>query len=278
MSKNKILVFVGLFALLVVLYFFLPRTATHDHEGHDHENAKHSSFDINLYTKQALAIIPGELKTRIQLLDSLSKKAKGPELNELNRQLALSWDSSMMFGAAAIYYEKLSQEDGSSNSWAITGTRYLAAFDMSQDSVERAFLGQKAKNAFDQALKIAPNNLDIKADLAKTVVLTSTESPMQGIQMLRDITTQNPNHLKANLNLGQLAIRSGQFEKAKSRFELLVKKYPQFPDAYLGLGECSLALGDTSGAVNALTDYKALVKDPVVLEQVDLYLQQLNKK
>ena len=46
--------------------------------------------------------------------------------------------------------------------------------------------------------------------------------PMSGISLLREILAEDDTNRQAILNLGLLAIQSGQFERAKERFETLV--------------------------------------------------------
>ena len=46
----------------------------------------------------------------------------------------------------------------------------------------------------------------------------TTEAPMAGVQVLREVLASDPENREAILNLGLLAIRSRQFDRAEERF------------------------------------------------------------
>ena len=274
MSKLQIFIVSAFIIVGVSMFVFgerlLPKASTG-------KPAIVTAFSEESLLKDALLELVPDKSKRITALNSEIKGKTGAEFLELSRQLALAWDSTFTWGASAIYYEKLAITDKMPETWALAGARYLAAYDMSSDSSAQNWLGSKAIACLTQANSMAPENLDFKADLGKAVMLTSTTDPMAGLALLREITAKDPDHLKANLNLAQLSVRSGQTQKAFDRYKKLVQKYPSFSDAYLGLSETSLSLGDTITALNSLKQYKALVKDPAITQQVDIFIKELTK-
>jgi cytochrome c-type biogenesis protein CcmH/NrfG len=147
---------------------------------------------------------------------------------------------------------------------------------MEEDSTIRSFLGTKAIKAFKKGFDLAPSNMDMKADYGNALAIVSS-NPMEGIQTLLSIVRADSLHLRANFHLAQLSIRSGQLEKALDRYERLTRAYPNFSDAWLGLGETYYRLGNTQKAISVLENYKALVKDPVILKQVSDFISQIKQ-
>jgi predicted Zn-dependent protease len=97
-------------------------------------------------------------------------------------------------------------------------------------------LGEKARNYFEKALSLDPNNLMVKTNMAMTYVDTPT--PMKGISLLREVIEQEPTFVPAIFNLGILAIKSNQFGKGQERFTQILKLEPNNYKAALNLGFC----------------------------------------
>lgn len=97
---------------------------------------------------------------------------------------------------------------------------YFKAFERSSNTELAKQYALVAREEINSLLEKDPENLLLKNKLAMTMVVS--ENPMAGVTMLRDILEIDENNRQAILNLGLLAIQSGQFEKAKARFEKLV--------------------------------------------------------
>ncbi len=97
---------------------------------------------------------------------------------------------------------------------------YFTAYERTPTPEKGVGLARKAEKSIRQLLKKDSANLFWKNRLAMTLV--ASDSPMSGINMLREIVAENPKNRQAILNLGLLAIQSGQFERAKKRFETLL--------------------------------------------------------
>ncbi len=274
MNRTQLILVLGCVAVGLAIFVFGERFQTKTNVV---DNASSSVFNEDKLINETLGGLTAEKSARLGLLNKALKSKKGAAFLEGSRQLALSFDSSFSWGASAIFYEKLAVADKLAETWALAGNRYLSAFDMSADSIAIQWFGFKALNSFKQAYSIDSTNLDVKADLGKAIMLISTSDPMAGLSLLREITKQNPTHLRANLNLAQLSIKSNQMQKAMDRFKLIIENYPSYPEGYLGLSESSLSLGDTATALQSLKEYKALVKDPAITRQVDIFIKELTK-
>jgi Flp pilus assembly protein TadD len=78
-----------------------------------------------------------------------------------------------------------------------------------------------------------------------------TSQPMQGISMLRDLANKNPKNTSVLLALGQLSVRSGQYDKAIERYQEVVTIEANNLRAYYALAQLYQSLGRTEDAVKA---------------------------
>ena len=69
-------------------------------------------------------------------------------------------------------------------------------------------------------------NLDQLLQYGKLKIETSP-APMEGIFILREVLAADSNHVATIETLGQMSIRSGQFEKAKKRYQKLLSLQPE---------------------------------------------------
>ena len=97
---------------------------------------------------------------------------------------------------------------------------YFKAFERSQNQEDARAYANTAKEIIEKLLDNDPANLVLRNKLAMTLVVS--DNPMSGITMLREVLVEDENNRQAILNLGLLAIQSGQFDRARTRFEKLV--------------------------------------------------------
>ncbi len=119
--------------------------------------------------------------------------------------------------------------------------------------------------------------LQDRIDRAVSIV-ENGERPMKGIMELRSIAEENPEVAEVQWQLGRFSIRSGQYEKAKERFEKVISIDPRtYQDAYLYLGKTMATLGDTASAIDRLKEFRERVRSDSLREQVDGLLRSLSR-
>ncbi|GAB4395566.1 MAG: hypothetical protein OHK0053_04560 [Microscillaceae bacterium] len=160
--------------------------------------------------------------------------------------------------------------------WQEAGDAYYEAFNFYGiiDEAQARQFAEKARAYFDKVLKERPNDLDIQAKKAVTLVLS--ENPMQGIQQLRGILEKNPDNELALLNLGLFAMQSNQFDKAAERFEKLISVNPKQGEAKILLGQSYERLGQKDKATRILQEVLQTEKDSLLRAAASDLLQQLN--
>ena len=82
-----------------------------------------------------------------------------------------------------------------------------------------------------EAVDPQTESLDLKVDEAVLIIQSAEGAPMRGIAMLREVLSEDPNHVKANYWMGEFSWVSGQFDKAVPRFEKVLDVDPDNVDA-----------------------------------------------
>lgn len=109
-------------------------------------------------------------------------------------------------------------------------------------------------------------------------LVESGSNPMQGIGILNNIAQKEPENYKVQLNLGYFSVKSGQFDKAESRFLKVLEINPDFSEAYLYLGDVAETIKDYDKAIEYYTKYKNTLSNQKIAEEVEKYINQIKVK
>lgn len=210
-------------------------------------------------------------------LENVYKSASGTDKVTNAKTLAQKWDDVEQTVPSAMYLEVVANNEGSLSNWLNAGTRFLKAFDNTQDSLIQPAMLQKANNAFTKALAIDTSSLEAKTGLGITIV-NGLGAPMSGIAMLLDVVKKDPKNLKANMQLGMFAIKSGQFDKAIIRFNNIISNIKATPDAYFYLATAYENLGKNTEAIDAYLNSKKLAANPTLSTFIDKKVAELKNK
>lgn len=222
--------------------------------------------------EQAKSKLERQEVTSINELEKILETKSGNDRLAVLDSLAYRWDVLNEPTAAAEYYKKMAEINASEKSWSDAAVRYLAALRTQQDSITGAWLLDQAIHSYEKVIEINPENINAKMDLA--LCYAETRNPMQGIMMLREVAQKHPENDKAQMNLGILSIRSGQFDKAVERFNKVLELNPSQTEAYYFLGYSLAQKGDREKALAAFKKYSESGKDPQLLEEANVYMNQ----
>ncbi|WAC41700.1 tetratricopeptide repeat protein [Pedobacter sp. SL55] len=209
-------------------------------------------------------------------LETAYQKASGEEKISQAKVLAQKWDDLEQAIPSALYLEEAANAQSSLENWVKAGDRFLKAFDNTQDSIAKPIMLQKANHAFGEAIAIDSTNLDAKTGMG-VVIVNGAGAPMEGIAMLLDVVKKDPKNFKANMNLGMFAIKSGQFDKAITRFEDIIKNIKATPDSYFYLATAYENLGKNKEAIDAYLQSKKLAANPTLSSFIDKKVAELKK-
>jgi tetratricopeptide (TPR) repeat protein len=271
-SRTQLTYLAGAVLLAVALYLSIGNSS-------DISSTKESSKEgvASGSFEERLTIAKARLKR--QEADRVSGIEKQLDQSEndtaLLAQLGRTWDELGDPSISSFYFEAIAKTTPGESEWLNAAYRYFDAFKMSEDSVSRSVMVQKAIDCYNEVLEINPQNLNAKTDLG-VCYAEGTANPMQGISLLREVVQTNPEHENAQFNLGILSVKSGQLEKAVDRFAKVQKINPSNFEAVFLMGRCYMQLGKNTEAIAALENVKNGSKNPQLVEEANKLLNQIS--
>ncbi|MCF8276310.1 MAG: tetratricopeptide repeat protein [Flavobacteriales bacterium] len=181
---------------------------------------------------------------------------------------------------AAFHSLKRAEASNTAEAWTEAGERFLLNAKYMGDQPRKASWFTQARSCFEKAVELDPEDLDIQVDLGVCLMESATflgTPPMEGIGILKGVEQKDPKNIKALINLGYFAIRSGQFDKAEERFNQVLAIDGAYAEAYLYLADLHERQKMYKEAVADLEKFKTLIDDPKKSQEVDDYILELNK-
>jgi tetratricopeptide (TPR) repeat protein len=292
MNRKQIIVIAVVVAISGYLYSLpvkgLIKSKTDNHASDGTMPASKAPAAISHVTVEdvstpAKTAIGAALAARINDLEGQLKNASGDaDKLSLQKQLAKQWDDDNQPAPSAFYYLDVARKENTFENWMSAGSRFNDAYRFTQDTVTQPAFVENAIEAYKNAVKLKPENTDAKTGLGIAYVnqtsLGITDpnggSPMQGIMLLLDVVKQDPNNRNANLNLGLFAMKSGQFDKAVTRFKTVIAQKAEV-EPYFYLAESYKQLGMKKEAIEAYQKCKEMIPDPVIGQKIDQYIKEL---
>jgi outer membrane protein len=271
MRKSQILVLLLAFGMIAGLYS-MPKVLVSKGEKEPLATAASSSGNASSATHSP-ALAP---ETRSAITDLRNKFASSKEVEKkviFADSLASLYAQATVFDSAAWYRETIAELSPSAAHWALAGDSYYDAFTFAVDNARANQFGEKARHYYQKALEKDPGRLDAKAKMAMTYV--TSDNPMQGITMLREVIEKDPQNELALLNLGLLSIQSGQYDRAAERFQQILANNPANIQAQFYLGVSYAELGKAKEAKVILEQVKESTPDAFIRSAADEYLKKL---
>jgi len=278
-NTKQIVVIAGVVLLMVVIFLQPVKSLIKEEEGGVQSTEAASSTDqfslesVSEISKQGLS---ANLTKGIADLETEIKSASDAEKLPLYKKLATQWLDVNKSMPAAYVYEEIAKEESNLENWLKAGDLFTDSYQhLTTDTVMTPVLLEHAKNAYDEALKFDEKNIDARTGLGTALV--NGPAPMAGITMLLDVVKENPDHLKANYNLGLFSMRSKQFDKAVDRFKTVIKQTPNNAEVWFYLATSYENIGLKRDAVNAFEKSKELAADPSLTQFIDRKVEELSK-
>lgn len=267
MLRNRIILLMTTI-ILVVIIFTLPRGVVDNKSGQSEMGAGDNAI-IDPNPDVHLSTIKAEDRSAI---DNLKKKISAAENSE---------NITIFADSLAELYKRYSKPDSAAyyaemagkNAEEI-GNQYYEAFTFAVEPEKAKRLGALSRQYLTAVLEDNPERLDLKTKIAMTFI--STENPMQGISMLREVLDQDPNHIDAIFNLGVLAIQSKQYDKAVPRFARIIELQPENETAEFYLAFCYYNMGQDAKAKVLFEKLVETSQDEDIKATSSGYLKELN--
>ncbi|MEL6636326.1 MAG: tetratricopeptide repeat protein [Bacteroidota bacterium] len=261
MSKLQLVVLSAAAVLLLLLMFGFGDKPAQQKAVDQSRALRAESTDITSLLKSAKADLSEEQLNQLLLIEQSLEQAPGDTARiRVLEQLSRQWFDLGHAEVAGFYAESLAEIASTEEAWSIAGTTYAIGLQRSESEKVRTYCNGRAIKAFESAISINPQEVAHQVNLALCYTeYPPKDNPMKGILMLLELNKKDPDNVSVLMNLGRLAIRTGQYDKAVQRLERVLELAPgqvrahcYLADAYRGLGnaekssenqdKCQLAL------------------------------------
>lgn len=249
-------------------------------DGHDHGPAA-STFSIDTLLLQAKkSLKPNQLIWINNLENSITRgDVKGQQLN-VYHQLSHFWkDSARFFEPYAWYEAEGARLENSEKSLTFAARLFLDDLQNDQLDNRRMWKALQAKDLFERSLKINPDNDSAKVGLGACYLFGNiTSNPMEGIAKIREVVQKDSTNVYAQLTLVKGSMLSGQFDKAISRLETVIKLQPGNWESLLLMADLYERKREFKNAISWYEKSLSLINMPEVKVAVKQRIEDLKKE
>lgn len=231
-------------------------------------------FNYDDYFISVRDTIAPKLKVQIDSLERLIKVDTGNY--QANVLLARLYDEAQLGLIASQYVNDIATRLNDERSWFNAGVKFYDFAANTIDTGAQIYASRKAIAAFEKVVAINENNLEAKNAMAICYVQNDLDV-MGAVQLLKDVIKRDSNNVQANYTLGMLSKRSGQWDKARIRFEKLAQLDPLNSEAYFYLGEAYSSLNMKKEAIIAYETSMNLVSDENSKQEIKKLIDNLKQ-
>ncbi len=281
--KNQpfILVITGLI-LTIVLFLFGRTTEPKSKFAAAPSATSTPTFNIKLFIDSAKArLTPAQSLYVSELENGISRGDVPAQQMQAFESLASFWEDSVkLFEPYAHYTYEASKLDNSEKKLTFAAQLFLQAVRGEHDQAKLGWLSKTAIELFEKALKINPENEDLKIGLGSSYIFGTgrtgdPQQTMRGIQELLSVVRKDSTNMKAQFVLGVGGYVSAQYDKAIERFTKVISAQPDNMEAIAFLADTYAAQGDKPSAIKWYNISKRLANNPLYSKEVDERIKML---
>ncbi|HVZ95263.1 MAG TPA: hypothetical protein VG847_00205 [Chitinophagaceae bacterium] len=243
-----------------------------------------ATFDVQAYiSHEKQHLTPSQIAFLSKIENSITRGDVKNQAREQLSQLASFWkDSARSFVPYAYYLSEAAKLDNSEKNLTFAARLILQQM-RGEDSLElKSWEAQTAASLFERALKLDPDNEDLKVGLGSCYVygagmMGDPQQTMRGIQQLLEVVSKDSNNMQAQMVLGIGAVISRQFDKGIERLNKVVAFDPKNIEAVSWLADAYAGAGDNKNAVKWYGKAKDLVHNPEFSKEIDERIKALNQ-
>jgi tetratricopeptide (TPR) repeat protein len=279
-KRQQIVLVSAAIVALALLFFFgktIPPKKTETSQTPSPAAAPAKVEFADILSKAKQKINPAQNERLTALENSVIRGDVKDQEIKVYHQLAHFWkDSAHLFEPYAYYTAEASKLENSEKTLTFAAQLFVDNLLTEADPVMQNWLASNAKDLLDKALQINPNNDSTKIGLGACFILGNIGgNPMEGILPVRAIAEKNPGNLYAQLVLGLGGKKSGQYDKAIERFNIIIQKQPKNIDVIFQLAECYDLKGDKTNAIKWYSEAKKMISNEQIQKDIDNRINEL---
>ena len=282
--KKPQLITIGIAVFLVAVIYYFGRTTplkTARAAGNPVQTGVASTASItdtilNMAKRQ---IKPEQVMRLTTLENSISRGAvKAQQLN-VYHQLAHFWnDSAGLFLPYAFYEGQAARLENSENSLTFAARLFLDNLQQEQSIDFRRWEALQAKDLFERSLMINKDNDSAKVGLGACYLFGNiSDAPMEGIGKIREVLTRDSNNVYAHMMLVKGSLLSGQYDKAITRLDKVIKLEPDNLEAIMIMADVYDRMKDKGNAIKWYQKSLQFIKREDVKAAIVKRIEELRK-
>jgi len=247
MTKAQIGLLGSAIVLFAIIYFGGNTKSPTQKQAESTRVFSATSTDINVLLKEAKKKLAAQDMNSLDALEHELTLSESDSSASLKVLMSLSglWFKLNHPAISGHYAELIAGQLQTEDAWSKAGTTYAICVQREKEDKVLQFCTDNAVAAFEKASSINPDNLAHKVNLAVVYAENPPkEDVMRGVTMLLDMNRNYPDNIAVLNNLGRLAIKTGQFDRALARLEKVLSLDSNNPvaicllaDAYQGLNQ-----------------------------------------
>ena len=250
MTRQQYILIGSVTLLFLILYFACETKPPGQQQVEQSRLLQTEATDVNLLMREAHDELPASQLSTIQAIQQeLAAAETDSSRIDILQQLSGRWYENGYPAIAGHYAQEIADLQGTEDAWSICGTTYAICVQRAEEDKVRQFCNQRAITAFENAISLNPNQVRHQVNLA----LTYTENPppnepMKGVLMLRELEQSFPESPIVYTTLAQLAVRTGQFDRAIQRLNQALELEPENLNAICLLAQAHAGAGNAAEA------------------------------
>ncbi len=283
MKKQYLIGAIG-FAFVLILFYF-GKTTTETKPVQQMKPEASNQFDVQQFILQEKQKLSPELSKSITDIENayLQTADKSKKIIGLNTTANFWKDTAQNFKLYAFYNSEAAKLDNSEKNLTFAAQQFLTLLRDEHDEAMLAWESDEAIRLFQEAIKLNPNNEDLKIGLGSSYVFGKgrngdPQETMKGIQELLGVVRRDSTNMRAQLVLGIGGYVSGQYDKAISRLTKVIIAQPDNLEAIAFLADTYAAQGNKADAIKWYNVSKRLANNPEYSKEVDNRIKLLETK
>ncbi|MCX6293674.1 MAG: tetratricopeptide repeat protein [Sphingobacteriales bacterium] len=283
MKKQYLIAAIG-FAFVLILFYF-GKTTTETKPVQQMKPEASNQFDVQQFILQEKQKLTPELSKSITDIENayLQTADKSQKLIGLNTAANFWKDTAQNFKLYAFYNSEAAKLDNSEKNLTFAAQQFLTLLRDEHDEAILTWESDEAIRLFQEAIKLNPNNEDLKIGLGSSYVFGKgrngdPQETMKGIQELLGVVRRDSTNMRAQLVLGIGGYVSGQYDKAISRLTKVIIAQPDNLEAIAFLADTYAAQGNKADAIKWYNVSKRLANNPEYSKEVDNRIKLLETK
>jgi len=280
LKKPPIFVVAFALVLLVVLYFFAPRTASDKKLPSNNLTENQSVTNQSVVESAKTNLSAGQKITLLSLENQLSRSKNTVDSILYTNKLARFWADSANRLAPYLYYSYSAALLENSEKSLTFAAQQLIDNLITPDAPPALlpWMAGNAKVLLEKALEMNPNNDTATINLGACYLFGNiSDNPMQGILKVKQVVDKNPQNAYGQFILALGGKKSGQYDKAIERFLIVTQVQPNNLEAMVQLAECYELTNKKEEAIQWYTKVRDLVNIPDAKTALTKRIKELKK-